>query len=180
MIRSLGGKTPKIHPTAFVSEAAYVVGDVEIGEGSSILPGTIIRGNHHKITIGKYVNIQDNCVIHSDAPALFGDYVTLGHHVICHSTTVEEYCLLGNGAVVNGDAVIRHHSVVAAGSVVLERADFPPNSFIVGAPAGVKSQTSERHIKMIEGVANGYHKVGQLFKSDGLEDADRDDFNSEG
>ena len=64
MIRSLGGKTPKIHPTAFVSEAAYVVGDVEIGEGSSILPGTIIRGNHHKITIGKYVNIQDNCVIH--------------------------------------------------------------------------------------------------------------------
>ena len=64
MIRSLGGKTPSIHPTAFISEAAYIVGDVEIGEGSSIWPGTVIRGDTGKITIGKFTNIQDNSTVH--------------------------------------------------------------------------------------------------------------------
>ena len=134
MIRALGDKKPRIHPTAFVSEAAYVVGDVEIGEGSSIWPGTIIRANNHKIKIGKYVNIQDNCMIHADAECNYGDYVTLGHHVMCHATTVEDHCLVGNGATVNGHAVIGHHSVIAAGSVVLERVEVPDHSFVTGAP----------------------------------------------
>lgn len=176
MIRSFGGKSPRIHPTAFVSEAAYVVGDVEIGEGSSIWPGTILRGNVNKIKIGKFVDIQDNCVVHSDSPAYYGDYVTLGHHVICHAKTVEDHSLIGNGAVVNGDAVIGHHSIVAAGSVVLERKEIPANSFVVGAPAEVRSQTTERHLQMIEGVAKHYHRNGQLFKEAGLQDPEQDKF----
>ena len=73
MIRSLGGKTPSIHPTAFISEAAYIVGDVEIGEGSSIWPGTVIRGDTGKITIGKFTNIQDNSVLHGDDDVIIGD-----------------------------------------------------------------------------------------------------------
>lgn len=178
MIRSFGGKSPKIHPTAFVSEAAYVVGDVEIGEGSSIWPGTIIRANNRKIKIGKYVDIQDNCVVHSDSDATYGDFVTLGHHVICHAKTVEEHCLIGNGAVVNGDAVIGNHSIVAAGSVVLERVEIPPNSFVVGAPAQVRSQTTERHLQMIEGTARGYSRNGALFKEAGLQDPDQEKFTS--
>ena len=176
MIRSFGGKSPRIHPTAFVSEAAYVVGDVEIGEGSSIWPGVIIRGNVHKVKIGKYVNIQDNCVVHNDSDATYGDYVTLGHHVMCHAKTVEEHSLIGNGAVINGDAVIGHHSIIAAGSVVLERVEIPPNSFVVGAPAEVRRQTTERHLQMIEGTANGYHRNGQLFKEAGLQDPDQEKF----
>lgn len=176
MIRKLGDKQPRIHPTAFVSEAAYVVGDVEIGEGSSVWPGTIIRGNVHKMKLGKYVDIQDNCVVHNDSEASYGDYVTLGHHVMCHAKTVEDHVLIGNGAVVNGDAVIGHHSIVAAGSVVLERQEIPPYSFVVGAPAEVKRQTTERHIQMIEGVAKGYHRNGQLFKEQGLQDPDQEKF----
>ena len=176
MIRSFGGKSPRIHPTAFVSEAAYVVGDVKIGEGSSIWPGVIIRGNGPKVRIGKYVNIQDNCVIHNDSEATYGDYVTLGHHVVCHAKTVQEHCLIGNGAVVNGDAVIGHHSIVAAGSVVLERVEIPPNSFVVGAPAEVRRQTTERHLQMIQGTAQGYARNGVLFKEAGLQDPDQERF----
>jgi carbonic anhydrase/acetyltransferase-like protein (isoleucine patch superfamily) len=179
MIRSFGGKSPKIHPTAFVSEAAYVVGDVEIGEGSSIWPGVIIRANNNKVKIGKHVNIQDNCVVHSDSDAVYGDYVTLGHHVMCHAKTVEEHCLIGNGAVVNGEAVIGHHSIVAAGSVVLERVEIPPHSFVVGAPAEVRRQTTERHLSMIEGTARGYERNGVLFKEAGLQDPDQERFTSE-
>ena len=81
MIRSFKGKTPKIHPTAFVSEAAYVLGDVEIGENSSIWPGTVIRGDSGKIIIGKNTNIQDNSVVHSDADSWIGDNSTMGHSV---------------------------------------------------------------------------------------------------
>ena len=88
MIRSLGGKTPKIHPTAFISEAAYIVGDVEIGEGSSIWPGTVIRGDTGKITIGKFTNIQDNSVLHGDDDVIIGDNVTIGHRVMCHGRNI--------------------------------------------------------------------------------------------
>jgi carbonic anhydrase/acetyltransferase-like protein (isoleucine patch superfamily) len=172
----LGDKTPKIHPTAFVSEAAYIVGDVEIGEGSSIWPGTIIRANNHKIKIGKYVNIQDNCVIHTDAEGGLGDYVTIGHHVMCHATTVEDHCLVGNGATVNGNAIVRHHSVVAAGSVVLERVEIPPNSFVTGAPAEVRRQVTERHLEMLENLPMGYYRNGQRFKEAGLQDPDQEKF----
>ena len=77
MIRSFQGKTPRIHPTAWVSEVAYVIGDVEIGEYSSVWPGTVIRGDTIKITIGSYVDIQDNCVVHADEDAFYGDYVHL-------------------------------------------------------------------------------------------------------
>ena len=176
MIRSFGDKKPRIHPTAFVSEAAYIVGDVEIGEGSSIWPGTIIRGNINKVRIGKFVDIQDNCMIHADSEANYGDYVSLGHQVMCHAKTVENYSLIGNGATVNGDAVIGHHSIVAAGSVVLERVVIPPNSFVVGAPAEVRRETSERHHQMIEGVSRHYHQNGQLFKEAGLQDPDQEKF----
>jgi carbonic anhydrase/acetyltransferase-like protein (isoleucine patch superfamily) len=96
--------------------------------------------------------------------------------VICHAKTLEDHCLVGNGATVNGDAIVGHHSIVAAGSVVLERKEIPPNSFVVGAPADIKGQTNERHLQMIEGIARGYSKNGQLFKSEGLQDPDQEKF----
>jgi carbonic anhydrase/acetyltransferase-like protein (isoleucine patch superfamily) len=170
VIRSFDGKSPRIHPTAFVSEAAYVVGDVEIGPYSSVWPGTIIRGDHHKIVLGAYVDIQDNCVVHTDSDAYYGDYTTLGHHVICHAKTVSTHCLLGNGAVINGDAEIGEYSIIASGAVVLERVQIPPHSFVIGAPAEVRRETSERHHQMIRGIAEGYANNGQQFKAAGLGD----------
>ncbi|MSQ40921.1 MAG: gamma carbonic anhydrase family protein [Dehalococcoidia bacterium] len=179
MIRSFGGKSPRIHPTAFVSEAAYVVGDVEVGEGSSVWPGTIIRGNVHKIRLGKYVDLQDNCVVHTDSDATYGDYVTLGHHVICHAKTVEEHCLIGNGAVINGEVIIGHHSIVASGSIILERVEIPPYSFVTGlvrAAQDVQRKVNDRHLQMIKGTAEGYYRNGQQFKEAGLQDPDQGKF----
>ena len=168
MIRSFGGKSPKIHPTAFVSEAAYVVGDVEIGAYSSVWPGTVIRADHHKIVIGSYVDIQDNCLVHSDDDARYGDFVTLGHNVTCHASVVEHHCLIGNGAVVNGAAEIGEYSIVASGSVVLDRTKIPPHSFVAGVPAEVRRETDQRHLQMITGTAESYARNGQQFKEEGL------------
>ena len=179
MIRSLGDKKPKIHPTAFVSETAYVVGDVEIGEGSSIWPGTVIRGNLSKIKIGKYVNIQDNCVVHSEENSMttIGDYVSMGHKVMCHATSVEDNCLLGNGSVVNSYTTIRYNSLIAAGSVVLERVEIPANSLVVGVPGEVRRTISQRHIDLINKIWKDYSGYAKEFKEYGLEDDNRDIFN---
>ena len=82
MIRKFNGKTPKIHPSAFVSEAAYVVGDVEIGENSGVFPGTVIRGDFANIKIGSNTMIEDNCVVHTGSPMEIGDNVIIGHGVV--------------------------------------------------------------------------------------------------
>ena len=169
MIRSYQGKTPKIHPTAWVSEAAYVVGDVEIGEYSSVWPGSVIRGDTIKIILGNYVDIQDNCVLHADSDAWYGDYVTLGHGVICHAKTINAHCLIGNGATLNDGVILGEHSIVASGAVVLENKEFPPRSFVVGVPAAAREQpTTERHDEMIRRTAENYARKAQLFKAEGL------------
>ncbi|MBI4496356.1 MAG: gamma carbonic anhydrase family protein [Chloroflexi bacterium] len=181
MIRSFEGKSPKAHPSAFVSEAAYVVGDVEIGEMCSVWPGTIIRGNVHKIILAQWVNIQDNCVLHSDSEAYYGDHVTLGHHVICHARYVGDGTLIGNGAVVNGDAVIGNNCVIAAGAVILERAVIPPNTMVIGIPPNQQIRpANERQQQMGARTADAYARNGQKFKASGLEDPDRANFNYEG
>lgn len=169
MIRSLNGKSPRIHPTAFVSEAAYVVGDVEIGPYSSVWPGAVIRGDL-KIVLGAYVNVQDNCVLHGDSDARYGDYVTLGHGVVCHAKTISSHCLIGNGAVVNSEVEVGEYSVVAAGAVVLDRVQIPPHSFVAGAPAEVRRPTEERHHQMIRSLSEGYARTGQEFTEAGLGD----------
>jgi carbonic anhydrase/acetyltransferase-like protein (isoleucine patch superfamily) len=175
VIRSFQGKTPKVHPTAWVSEAAYVIGDVEIGEHSSVWPGTVIRGDTIKITLGKYVDIQDNCVIHADSDAYYGDYVTLGHGVTCHAKTISSYCLIGNGATLNDGVVLGEYSIVASGAVVLERKEFAAKSFVVGVPASAREEpTSERHHQMIKRTAENYARKAQLFKAEGLGSAPED------
>ena len=171
MIRSYRGKTPRIHPTAFVSEFAYVVGDVEIGEGSSVWPGTVIRGDVGPIRIGRFTNIQDNCVVHTDREAVIGDYVTLGHGVVCHAARIGDYTLIGNNATLNDPAEIGDHCIVAANSVVLEGAKVPPHSFVAGIPAEVKRPVTERHLQMTERTARHYAQKAQLFRQEGLGDA---------
>ena len=169
MIRSFQGKTPKIHPTAWVSEAAYVIGDVEIGEFSSVWPGTVIRADTIKITLGRYVDIQDNCVLHADSDASYGDYVTLGHGVTCHAKTINAHCLIGNGATLNDGVILGEYSIVASGAVVLERKVFAAKSFVVGVPAAAREEpTTERHHQMIQRTAESYARKAQLFKAEGL------------
>jgi len=167
MIRSLGSQSPKIHPTAFVSEAAYVIGNVEIGEGSSIWPGTIIRGDTHKINIGKFTNIQDNSVLHGDAEVFIGDHVTIGHRVMCHAKNIGPRCLIGNGAILNDGVILGSDSVIGSGSMVLERMEFPEKSIVMGMPARIKGQVKDKHLEMISSIAKSYTKKAEKFKLQG-------------
>ena len=169
MIRSYQGKTPKIHPTAWVSESAYVVGDVEIGEYSSVWPGSVIRGDTIKITLGSYVDIQDNCVLHADSDAYYDDYVSLGHGVISHAKHIKSNCLIGNGATLNDGIILGEYSIVASGAVVVENREFPEKSFVVGVPAKAREDlTTPEHHARIKRTAENYSRKAQLFKSEGL------------
>ena len=167
MIRSLGGKTPSIHPTAFISEAAYIVGDVEIGEGSSIWPGTVIRGDTGKITIGKFTNVQDNSVLHGDDDVVIGDNVTIGHRVMCHGRNIGNMVLIGNGAILNDGVLVGEESVIGSGSMILENMDIPEKSIVVGMPGRVRGTVKEKHVDMIDRIAAGYAIKARKYKSEG-------------
>ena len=150
MIRTLDGITPRVHPTAYVSEAAYVIGDVVIGEGASVWPGTVIRGDMGRIEIGKYTCVQDNSVVHCDTNAVIGDNVVIGHRVVCHAKEVGDRTLLGNGAVVNDGVTIGAECVIASGAVVLDDMKIPSRSIAVGVPARVRGEVQDRHLKLGE------------------------------
>ena len=167
MIRSLGGKTPSIHPTAFISEAAYIVGDVEIGEGSSIWPGTVIRGDTGKITLGKFTNVQDNSVLHGDDDVVIGDNVTIGHRVMCHGRNIGNRVLIGNGAILNDGVLVGEESVIGSGSMILENMDIPEKSIVVGMPGRVRGTVKEKHVDMIDRIAAGYAIKARKYKSEG-------------
>ena len=140
LIRSLDGVGPRVHPTAFVSEAAYVVGDVEIGEGSSVWPGTVIRGDSGRISIGRFTCIQDNSVVHGDDDVVIGDKVVIGHRVLCHARRVGHRVLIGNGATVNDGVTIGEDSLLASGTVVIDKMEIPARSLVVGVPGRVRGQ----------------------------------------
>jgi carbonic anhydrase/acetyltransferase-like protein (isoleucine patch superfamily) len=169
VIKSFRGITPKIHPTAFVSEFAYVVGDVEIGEGSSIWPGSVVRGDAGKVIIGKNTCVQDNSVVHSDdLGAVIGDNVLIGHRVVCHGDKIGDNCVLANGCVVNGGRTeVAENCIIAAGAVVLERTKVPANSFVVGIPGVIKGQVTAEHLRRFKGNIDLYVRLGQEYKADG-------------
>ena len=167
MIRSLDGKRPAIHTSAFVSEAAYVIGDVEIGEGSSVWPGVVIRADMGKIKIGRHTCIQDNSVVHGDADVSIGDWVVIGHRVLCHARTVGSGVLIGSGATVNDGVVIGEGSLVASGAMVMENMAIPPRSLVLGIPARVKGTVEDRHVKLIRETGESYVRHAQRYRRQG-------------
>lgn len=168
MIKSLGSAVPRIEKSAYVSEAAYVVGDVEIGSESSVWPGAVIRGDAGKIQIGEGSNVQDNSVVHADSPAYIGDNVTIGHGVVCHARRIGDNCLIGNGAVINDGAELGDFCLVAAGSTVLENMKVPSNSLLVGTPARIRGHLEERHVEIIKVGAAIYTERISQYKDAGL------------
>ena len=167
MIRSLDGVAPKIHPSAFVSEAAYIVGDVEIGERSSIWPGVVIRADNGRIVIGPGTCIQDNSVVHGDDDVEIGANVVIGHRVLCHAGVVGDGSLIGNGAIVNDGVRIGAGSLIASGAMVVERVEIPPESMVLGVPAKVRGMVAERHTELIRMTAAHYVAKGERFKGQG-------------
>ena len=167
MIRSLEGKSPTIHPTAFVSEAAYVIGDVEIGEASSVWPGVVIRADMGKIAIGRYTCIQDNSVVHGDDDVVIGDRVVIGHRALCHARTVGDGVLIGSGATVNDGVEIGRDSIVGSGAMVVDGMSIPPRSLVMGVPARVRRTVEERHVELVRATSEEYVRKAQRYKGQG-------------
>ena len=174
MIRSVNGKSPRIHPRAFVSEFAYVVGDVEIGEGSSVWPGAVVRGDSGTVAIGTDTCIQDNSVVHGDADVTIGNDVVIGHRVICHGREIGDRVLLGNGCVVNDGVVIGDDSLVASGAIVIDGMEVPPRSVVAGLPARVRRQVTEDDMVRIRGYRDIYVRNTAMYLAEGLDSSQRE------
>ena len=153
------GFKPEIEKDVFVADGAQIIGNVKIGEGSSVWFNTTLRGDVMPITIGRETNIQDGSVLHGTYGKYaceVGDRVTIGHTVILHGCKIGTRCLIGMGSIVMDGAEIGDHSVVGAGSLVTEGKKFPPRSLIVGRPAVVKRPLNEEELKFLEQSADNY------------------------
>ena len=159
MLRPFRGVLPRVHSTAFVDDSAQVIGDVEIGEESSVWMTVVIRGDVHRIRIGRRSNLQDGTVVHvmnRTHPTTVGDHVTIGHAALLHGCTIEDRCLIGMGAILLNGAHIGTGSVVAAGALVVEEMKVPPRSLVMGSPAKVKRQVTDAEFENIQALADRY------------------------
>ncbi len=141
MIRAYRGKRPQIAATAYIDPAAVLIGDLIIGEDSSVWPCSVIRGDVNYIRIGARTNIQDGSVLHvmrDEYPLILGDDVTVGHNVTLHGCKIASRCLIGMGSTILNGVTIGAGSIVAAGTLLLERTEIPAGSLVVGHPGKVK------------------------------------------
>jgi carbonic anhydrase/acetyltransferase-like protein (isoleucine patch superfamily) len=177
MIRSLGDKTPKIAKSAFVSEAAYVIGEVEIGEHSSVWPGAVIRADFGSIKIGKNTAIEDNCVLHAGTPnepssrakMTMGDNVHIGHGAVLNCRQIGNNVLVGMNATVLHDVEIGNFCIIAAGCLVGEGMKVPDRSLVVGVPGKIKGQITEKQLWWVEEAPKIYVEITKKYKELGLD-----------
>lgn len=167
MIRSLDGKTPRIHPSVFVSESAYIVGDVTIGENSNIWPGAVLRGDYGKIVIGRNCSIQDNCVLHTDDFLSLGDNVLMTHGAVIHGGKVGNNVLIGINAALLEDSQVGNYCLIGAGAVVLAGAVIPDRSLVVGVPGRVRELNPEQEQRLQDPTAI-YVANARRFRAAGL------------
>jgi len=158
LIITYGGITPTLHPSVFIAQGAVVLGDVEIGEHSSVWFNSVIRGDVHEIRIGRRTNIQDLSMLHTTYnkhPLHIGNDVTVGHHAMLHGCTIEDLVLVGMQATILDRAVVRKHSIVAAGAVVREGFEVPEGTLVAGVPAKVVRELTEKeHEKLVQSAQN--------------------------
>jgi carbonic anhydrase/acetyltransferase-like protein (isoleucine patch superfamily) len=142
-------KMPKIGERVFIAEGARIIGDVEIGDDSSVFYNAVLRADLAEIRIGKRSNIQDNVTVHlsTDVGVHIGDDVIVGHNAVLHACTVDDRVLVGMGAIIMDGAHIQPDSIVGAGALVTQDKEFPARSLIVGSPAHVVRELSETEIR---------------------------------
>jgi len=170
ILRPFGGKTPVLHPSAFVADGAVVIGDVEIGERSSLWFGCVARGDVNQIRIGARTNVQDLSVLHVTSrthPTVVGDEVTIGHRVVLHGCTIKDRCLIGIGAIVMDGAVVGPESVVGAGALVPPGMVVPPRTLVMGAPAKVKRDLTADELAALGRSAENYVEYAARYAAEG-------------
>ncbi|MCB1195082.1 gamma carbonic anhydrase family protein [bacterium] len=158
--------TPDIHPSVFIAPGAQIVGAVTVEEHASIWYNSVLRADINTISIGKGTNIQDGTIIHlsDEQGVMVGNYVTVGHGAILHACRIEDYALIGMGAVILNGAHIGTDACVAAGSLVLTNASIPPRTLVMGRPANVIRGLSQEEIDQNRQWAKKYMKLGEEYR----------------
>lgn len=166
-IYELDGQIPRLAPSAWVADNAQVIGNVLLGEGSSVWFGVTARGDTETLTVGAGSNIQDGSVLHADVgfPLTIGAQVTVGHQAMLHGCTIGDESLIGIGAVVLNGAKIGRNCLVGAGSLVTEGKEFPDGSMIIGSPAKVVRQLTPEQIEGLRQSAKHYTANAERFRT---------------
>ncbi|MEN3333205.1 MAG: hypothetical protein V7641_2570 [Blastocatellia bacterium] len=152
MIRAYKGITPQIARTAFIESSAQIIGDVHIGEQSSVWFNCVLRGDVHYIRIGSFTNIQDGTIIHvtnGRFATIIGDCVTVGHAAVLHGCTIKDRVLVGIGAIVLDNVTVGAESFIAAGALVTPGTVIPPRSMVMGSPAKVRREVTDEEVALI-------------------------------
>jgi carbonic anhydrase/acetyltransferase-like protein (isoleucine patch superfamily) len=168
-IRSYKGKSPQIAATAYIDTASVIIGDVVIGEDSSVWPLCVVRGDVNYIRIGSRTNIQDGSILHvmkDEYPLILGDEITVGHSVTLHGCTVESRCLIGMRATILNGVVVGEGSIVAAGTLLTERTIIPPRSLVVGSPGKMKRQLTAIDQATIDRYAQRYVEYKEIYRNE--------------
>jgi carbonic anhydrase/acetyltransferase-like protein (isoleucine patch superfamily) len=169
MIRSYRGITPVIPETSYVDQSAQLIGDVQLGEHSSVWMNAVLRGDVHSIRVGHYSNIQDGSVLHGmkEKYGVFvGDYVTVGHSVTLHGCTIEDRCLIGMGSIVLNGARIGSGCIIAAGTLIPEGAVVEANSLWMGSPGKFRRRLEKKDEEMILLYAENYVGYKKLYMAE--------------
>ncbi|HHG84673.1 MAG TPA: gamma carbonic anhydrase family protein [Bacteroidetes bacterium] len=169
LIKTLKGISPKIAQDVFLAETAVIIGDVEIGEGSSIWYGAVLRGDVDRIRIGKRTNIQDLAMVHCSqdwSEASIGNDVTVGHGAVIHGCEVKDCCLIGMNAVVLDKAVVGPETVVGAGAVVLEGMVLESGWIYAGIPARKVKELTEKQKQGLRDSAAAYGKYAAWYQAE--------------
>ncbi|ASQ91248.1 gamma carbonic anhydrase family protein [Prosthecochloris sp. GSB1] len=166
------GMHPKVHESVFLADGARIVGDVTIGEDSSVWFNTVIRGDVCPITIGSRTSVQDNAtlhVTHDTGPLYIGSDVTIGHAAVLHACTVKDHVLIGMGAVLLDDCVVEPYSIVAAGALVRQGFTVPSGMLVAGVPAKVMRPVTDGERRTIEESPENYVRYVQGYRDGGYE-----------
>lgn len=168
-IRPFKKSYPQIAESAWIDDSAVVIGDVTIGDESSVWPMTVIRGDVNSIAIGARSNIQDGSVLHvthagkhyDGSPLIIGDDVTIGHKVILHACTIGNRCLIGMGAIIMDKTVVEDDVIIGAGSLIAENKTLQSGSLYLGSPAKKIRQLTERELKFLRYSAEHYVELAK-------------------
>lgn len=158
---SFGGKEPNVAPDAFIAPTAVLIGDVVVEEGASVWFGAVLRADFDRIVVGAGSSVQDNCVLHTneDLPTVIGKNVTVGHLSLLEGCVIEDGAIVGMGSIVLNRARVGRRALLAAGSVVTEDGEIPPEVLAAGAPAEAKKSLDGSSAKWIEGAAREYQAL---------------------
>ncbi len=160
------GKQPQLGRDVFVAEGAQLIGEVVVGEASSIWFGSVLRGDINRVEIGHHSNIQDLTVCHvADQHAcVVGNYVTVGHRAILHACTVKDEVLIGMGAILMNGVVVGEQSIIGAAALLIEQLAVPPGSLVYGSPAKVISTLGDKERRAIKSWAEKYCRIAATYR----------------